>query len=123
MSVAIQAVVLGATGYVGGELLRLLAAHPDFELAAAVSDRCQGQPIADTFAHLGAAYAGTTFTATADCLAGIDSGANVALFSAAPHGASAALIAATLNAAAQRNLRVHVVDSSADLRYALQADY
>ena len=34
MSTAIQAVVLGGTGYVGGELLRLIAAHPNFEMAA-----------------------------------------------------------------------------------------
>ena len=34
---SIQAVVLGGAGYVGGELLRLLHAHPVFQLAAAVS--------------------------------------------------------------------------------------
>ena len=38
MSNPIQSVVLGATGYVGGELLRLLANHPSFEAAAAVSE-------------------------------------------------------------------------------------
>ena len=37
MSKTIPAIVLGATGYVGGELLRLIAGHPNFELAAAVS--------------------------------------------------------------------------------------
>ncbi len=42
----IQAAVLGATGYVGGEFLRLLASHPDFELAAAVSDSRAQTPIA-----------------------------------------------------------------------------
>jgi N-acetyl-gamma-glutamyl-phosphate reductase common form len=45
------------------------------------------------------------------------------LFSAAPHGASAALIASTLQAAATRELNVHVVDSSADFRYSNQSDY
>lgn len=123
MSSTIQAVVLGATGYVGGELLRLLAPHPNFELAAAVSERCKGEAIADSFPHLAAAYPGKAFSATADCFTEIDHGANVALFSAAPHGASAALIAATLAAAAKKNLQLHVVDSSADFRYARQADY
>ena len=33
---SVPAVVLGATGYVGGELLRLIAAHPHFDLVAAV---------------------------------------------------------------------------------------
>ena len=48
MSASIQAVILGASGYVGGELLRLIAGHPDLELAAAVSESCRGQPIAGT---------------------------------------------------------------------------
>ena len=51
MSADIQAVVLGATGYVGGEFLRLLAAHPDFTLAAAVSESRAGDEIAATFPH------------------------------------------------------------------------
>jgi N-acetyl-gamma-glutamyl-phosphate reductase len=120
---AIQAVVLGATGYVGGELLRLVAAHPDFELAAAVSDRCQEQAIADTFPHLAGALSGHRFCAANQSLSSIDRGANVAVFSAAPHGASAELIAGVLAAAAQKNLNVHVVDSSADFRYASASDY
>ena len=120
---SIQAIVLGATGYVGGELLRLIATHPDFKLAAAVSDRCQEQEIAATFPHLAGAYAGERFTAYDNCLSQIDRGAQVALFSAAPHGASAALIARTLATAAQKNLKVHVVDSSADFRYPQQSDY
>jgi N-acetyl-gamma-glutamyl-phosphate reductase common form len=123
MSTSIQAVVLGATGYVGGELLRLISAHPTFELAAACSDRCQGEAIADTFPHLAGACAGATFSAQDEALSRIDNGADIALFSAAPHGASAALIAHTLQAAALKNLNVHVVDSSADFRYAAQADY
>ncbi len=123
MSASIQAVVLGATGYVGGELLRLLATHPNFELNAAVSESCSGQAIANTFPHLAGVYPGKRFSAHDNCLSNIDSGADVGLFSAAPHGASADLIARTLAAAEQNNLNVHVVDSSADFRYAKQADY
>ena len=52
MSGTIPAIVLGAGGYVGGELLRLIAAHPRFDLAAAVSDSRAGAPIGDTFGHL-----------------------------------------------------------------------
>lgn len=59
----IPAVVLGATGYVGGELLRLLAAHPRFALAAAVSESAAGQPIAGVFPSLFAAFGDTRFTA------------------------------------------------------------
>ncbi len=123
MSVAIQSVVLGATGYVGGELLRLIAAHPQFELAAAVSESRGGQAIAETFPHLAGAYASTLFGTHADCLDGIDAGSDLALFSAAPHGASAKLVAQALASASSKNLNIHVVDSSADFRYADRAAY
>ena len=56
MSHKIPAVVLGASGYVGGELLRLIAGHPNFELAAAVSDSYAGTRIDDSFRHLSLAY-------------------------------------------------------------------
>ncbi|MGI9271119.1 MAG: N-acetyl-gamma-glutamyl-phosphate reductase [Woeseiaceae bacterium] len=123
MSDHIQAVVLGATGYVGGELLRLIAAHPNFELSAAVSESRSGQSITATFPHLAGVYAGCTFDAPDNWIDNIETGGDLALFSAAPHGASAALIDRSLQAAAKRNLNVHVVDSSADFRYTAQADY
>lgn len=121
MSESIQAVVLGAGGYVGGELLRLLASHPDFALAAAVSDSRAGQPIADTFGHLSQTLADSEFVACSEWLDNIDDSSNVALFSAAPHGASAEIISTALIAAAEKNLTVHVVDSSADFRFPQQA--
>ncbi len=123
MSNRIQAVVLGATGYVGGELLRLIAAHPNLTLAAAVSESRSDQPIAETFPHLTGVYADTNFSSHDDWLASIADGSKLALFSAAPHGASAALIAKVLKAAAIKNLQIHVVDSSADFRYSKQSDY
>jgi len=112
------AVVLGATGYVGGELLRLVAAHPYFEFAAAVSESRAGDPVADVFPHLAPAFGDTTFVAHGSWLERLAEGSQLALFSAAPHGASAAMIATTLAAAASRNIDVHVVDASADFRYA-----
>ena len=121
MSAPIQAVVLGASGYVGGELLRLIASHPDFQLAAAVSDSCKGKTIAETFGHLSAVLAGVDFVARADWLSGIADGSKVALFSAAPHGASAEIIASAIRAADDKNIPLHVVDSSADFRYAEQS--
>jgi len=121
MSTPIQAVVLGASGYVGGELLRLISGHPDFELAAAVSDSCAGKSVAETFGHLSSVLANVDFVARADWLATIAEGSKVALFSAAPHGASAEIIAAALGAAEAKRLVMHVVDSSADFRYLEQS--
>lgn len=123
MSASIQAVVLGASGYVGGELLRLIAAHPNLNLTAAVSENSSGQPIAETFPHLTGVYADNKFSSHDDWLENIADGSKLALFSAAPHGASAALIAKVLKATAVKNLQVHVVDSSADFRYSKQSDY
>jgi len=123
MSEKIQAVILGGTGYVGGELLRLLSTHPRFELAAAVSESRNGEPIAETFVNLAPAFGDRCYVSHEDWPETIDDGGQLALFSAAPHGASAALIASALTSAEKKNLTVHVVDSSADFRYASQLDY
>ncbi len=121
MSSPVKAVVLGASGYVGGELLRLIAGHSKFELTAAVSDSRAGCPVAATFAHLSQVLAGVSFVAHDEWLNTLEDGCDVALFSAAPHGASAGLIKAALSAANEKNLRMHVVDSSADFRYPEQS--
>lgn len=114
----IPAAVLGATGYVGGELLRLIRAHPTFELAAAVSESRGGEAIGTVFPHLDSAWPDVHFSKPGDWVTTLDQGTDLALFSAAPHGASAALVSGTLEATAARGLRVHVVDSSADFRFA-----
>lgn len=121
MSSPVQAVILGASGYVGGELLRLISAHPDFELAAAVSDSRAGTAVAGTFGHLSQALSDVSFVARDNWHDEIKNGSNVALFSAAPHGASAEVIAATLLTAQERQWTIHVVDSSADFRYTEQS--
>ena len=113
---SIDAVIIGAAGYVGGELLRLIAAHPQFELAAALSSRHAGEPIGLVFPHLHQAYRERTFS-TPRTWADAARGSDIALFSAAPHGASAPAIKAALALATERNLNVRVVDSSADFRY------
>ncbi|MDJ0710228.1 MAG: N-acetyl-gamma-glutamyl-phosphate reductase [Woeseiaceae bacterium] len=123
MTTSVQAVILGASGYVGGELLRLTAAHPNLALAAAVSDSGAGKPIGAVFPHLASTLGSTCFVAQADWLERVDAGDRLALFSAAPHGASAAVIASAIRACESKNVDVHVVDSSADFRYAEQAAY
>jgi N-acetyl-gamma-glutamyl-phosphate reductase len=123
MSEKIQAIILGGTGYVGGELLRLISAHPNFELAAAVSESRSGELIVDTFPNLAHAVADQRYVSHKDWPDSIDDGGQLALFSAAPHGASAALIATALTIAKKKKLTIHVVDSSADFRYANQLDY
>ena len=82
-----------------------------------MSDSYAGQPVADTFGHLSVALKGTSFVAGSDWHSTLDDGGNIALFSAAPHGASAEIIAAALRIANDKQATIHVVDSSADFRY------
>ena len=56
MSTPTPAIILGGTGYVAGELLRLIAGHPDLEVAAILSDSQPGEPVAGAFPHLRSAY-------------------------------------------------------------------
>jgi N-acetyl-gamma-glutamyl-phosphate reductase len=103
--------VAGASGYAGGELLRLVDGHPDLELAAATAHGSAGTPLGELHPQLpGLAdlVVGTTDPAT---LADAD-----LVFLALPHGASAG-IAAALPAGTR------VVDLGADFRLADAAAY
>jgi len=44
--------VAGASGYAGGELLRLLAGHPDLELGSVIGQTNVGRPVGEVHAHL-----------------------------------------------------------------------
>jgi N-acetyl-gamma-glutamyl-phosphate reductase common form len=117
MSTRIPAVVLGGTGYVAGELLRLLAAHPQFALGAIMSDSAPGEPVAAAFPHLVSAYPDTRFRSQEEVRRILCESPATAVFSAAPHGVSAGLIDALLSAASAAGTAPRVVDISADFRY------
>ena len=117
MSNRIPAVVLGASGYVGAELLRLIAMHPNFELAAAISDSRAGSRLCDLIPPLAQPFPEQQFVAIDAALDTVRNGSSLALFSAAPHGVCGAAVARVLNAAEQVSLDVHTVDVSADFRY------
>jgi N-acetyl-gamma-glutamyl-phosphate reductase len=59
----IRTAILGASGYVGGELMRLIAAHPAIEVGIAFAASNAGQPVASLHPHLALAYPGMTFSA------------------------------------------------------------
>ena len=123
MSGTTPALVLGGTGYVAGELLRLIAAHPHLEVAAVLSDSQPGAPVAGAFVHLQSAYPDLKFAGPEEITSIIRGAPVTALFSAAPHGISAAIVDKLLSAAAAAGTRVHCVDISADFRYSTQAAY
>jgi N-acetyl-gamma-glutamyl-phosphate reductase common form len=123
MSAATPAIILGGTGYVAGELLRLIAGHPRLVVAAILSDSQPGAPVSGAFAHLQSAYPDLKFAAAEEIESIIGRTPVTALFSAAPHGISAAIVDKLLSKAVAAGTRVHCVDISADFRYATQAAY
>ena len=75
--------IIGATGYVGAELVRLLARHPNAEIVGLQARGRDDEPIAGTHAHLA-----TTGLTINDALpSDVD-----AVFLALPHGTAAALV-------------------------------
>ncbi len=44
--------ILGASGYTGAELVRLIATHPGLRIAALTADRKAGQQMGEVFPHL-----------------------------------------------------------------------
>jgi N-acetyl-gamma-glutamyl-phosphate reductase common form len=123
VSAKIPTVVLGGTGSVAGELLRLIAGHPYFELAAVMSDSQPGESVSKAFPHLASAYGDVRFKSQAEIEKLLVETARSAVFSAAPHGVSAALIDSLLTAAAQAGTHPRVVDISADYRYSSAEAY
>ena len=123
MSTPIPTVVLGGTGYVAGELLRLVAGHPHLTLAAVMSDSKPGEPVAGAFPHLVSAYPDAVFQSQAEVEKLLVETPRTAVFSAAPHGVSAALIDSLLKATAAAGTRPRVVDISADFRYSSAQAY
>jgi N-acetyl-gamma-glutamyl-phosphate reductase len=119
----IPVVVLGGTGYVAGEVIRLISGHPQFELAGVMSDSQPGEPVGKAFPHLAAVLGDTRFKSQADIEQLICSLPSCAIFSAAPHGVSAALIDGLLCAAEAAGTKPRVVDISADYRYSSAEAY
>lgn len=123
MSATMPTLVLGGTGYVAGELLRLIAAHPHLRLAAIASDSQPGEPVVAAFPHLGPAIGDLGFASQDEVLSLASRLPRTAVFSAAPHGVSAELIDTLLTRAEAAGTRPTVVDISADYRYADVAGY
>ncbi len=103
--------VAGASGYAGGELLRLLAGHPEFQVVAASAHDNAGERVGDIHPGLRSLADLTLDPTSPDLLADAD-----LTFLALPHGASAAL-------AGQLPAEVKVVDLGADHRLRDAAAY
>ncbi len=101
----IKAGIVGGTGYTGVELLRLLAGHPQVELAVITSRAEAGTPVADVFPHL-RGHVDLTFTVPdRAALAACD-----VVFFATPNGTAMGMARELLSAGAR------VIDLAADFR-------
>ena len=102
----IRVAVAGASGYAGGELLRLLAGHPDLEIGGVTAGTSAGKPVTSLHPNLTGhpAFDGREFDATGASALGDAE----LIFMALPHGESAAL--------AKQLPGARIVDLSADFR-------
>ena len=103
----IQVAIFGASGFVGGELLRLCAAHPALRPTRLFGDSQAGQALGVVHPHLALAYPGAIIERYEGeaALDGID-----LVFAALPHGQSQALAPAILDRS------IPFVDLGADFR-------
>ena len=109
----IRVAILGASGYVGGELLRLIAAHPAMEVAVAFGASTAGQRVADVQPHLALAYPHMVLAVwTPDLLADTD-----LILAALPHGETQRLADDLLSPG------IPIVDLGADFRLNSAADF
>ncbi|MFJ9864967.1 N-acetyl-gamma-glutamyl-phosphate reductase [Streptomyces sp. NPDC101165] len=112
---AVRAAVAGASGYAGGEVLRLLLAHPEVEIGALTGNSNAGQRLGALQPHLLPLADRVLTETTAEALAGQGRRHDV-VFLALPHGQSAAV-------AEQLGPDVLVVDMGADFRLSDAADW
>ena len=106
--------LLHGAGYVGGELIALLTAHPGVTLGAVTSRTFAGKPVGHAHPHLRGQTALALTDPDALDLSGVD-----ALLVASEHGQSAHSIPALLDAGFDGK----IVDLSADFRYTNPAQY
>jgi N-acetyl-gamma-glutamyl-phosphate reductase len=107
----VRVAVAGASGYAGGEVLRLLVGHPGVEIGAVTGNANAGQPLGALQPHLLPLAGRVLERTTPEVLAGHD-----VVFLALPHGQSAAV-------AEQLGDDVLVVDMGADFRLTDAADW
>jgi N-acetyl-gamma-glutamyl-phosphate reductase common form len=111
----LKTIVIGGSGYVAGECLRLLGQHPIFHSPSVVSESRPHSAVVEAFPHLRAQVRTQRFASLEDATRLVRESPTLIL-AAAPHGVSAGLIDTLLTQAAHAGMSPAVVDLSADYR-------
>jgi N-acetyl-gamma-glutamyl-phosphate reductase len=106
--------VLGASGYTGGELVRILLGHPGVTVTYLGARESAGKTLAEVQPHLAASALGSTVLAPLDDVDAVAAVASFA-FCALPHGASAQIAPALVEAG------LRVLDLGGDFRLPAEA--
>jgi N-acetyl-gamma-glutamyl-phosphate reductase len=117
MSVKIKVAVVGASGYSGAELLRLLLRHPNAELVAVTSRSLAGKALSKEFPRFKGVGVADSLTFTAPDAAALKAAGAEIAFLALPHGVSVEYAKPLLE------LGIKVIDLSADFRLRSAAVY
>jgi N-acetyl-gamma-glutamyl-phosphate reductase len=107
----LRVAILGASGYTGAELVRLLSRHPHVAMVALTADRQAGKPASEVFPHLGLEHLPTLSKIDEVDWKGVDF-----VFCCLPHGLTQEVIA-------KLPAHLKIVDLSADFRLSNIADY
>jgi N-acetyl-gamma-glutamyl-phosphate reductase len=101
----LKAAIIGASGYTGAELMRILWSHPAIGVEVAFANQYAGHPIGSLYPSLAGCYSGDFRTFEPGALDGCD-----IVFSCLPHGESMKAVAQAID------MGLKVIDLSADFR-------
>ena len=108
----IRAAILGASGYTGGELVRLLSKHPNVDIVLLTADRNAGQPLSAIFPHLGGLELPGLISLDQVEWGGLDVDV---VFCALPHGTTQEIVKGLLHATSHTLIDELLVERAEDM--------
>lgn len=108
----IRAAILGASGYTGAELVRLLSKHPGVDIVLLTADRNAGQPLSTIFPHLGGLELPGLISLDQVEWGGLDVDV---VFCALPHGTTQEIVKGLFHATGHTLIDELIVERTEDL--------
>ena len=123
MSNKIPVIILGGSGYVAGELLRLLSYHKYFFPKLIISSSQNGKFLSEKFPYLKKTYPKEKFISIEAGIEGLQGHDHWMVISAANHGSSAKTINKIISESKKLNLKTNIIDIAADFRFDNKNDF